>query len=113
MLVDRVHHHTNHPDAATSMDQVLAQRLGDDTVLPSLVLGCERPGSGFHESSYSRTKLLLHRLATVATTNKGQTVDVRHDTLIAATVWERLANLRFTRCPHRFGGHSIRHHERF
>ena len=39
--------------AAVSMDQVLAQRLGGDTVLPSLVLGCERPVSGFHESSYS------------------------------------------------------------
>ncbi|MDG2381245.1 MAG: DUF1552 domain-containing protein [Pirellulaceae bacterium] len=39
--------------AATSMDQLLAQRLGDATVLPSLVLGCERPISGFHESSYS------------------------------------------------------------
>ena len=39
--------------AATSMDQMLAQRLGGDTVLPSLVLGCERPVSGFHESSYS------------------------------------------------------------
>jgi hypothetical protein len=39
--------------AATSMDQILAQRLSDDTVLPSLVLACERPVSGFHESSYS------------------------------------------------------------
>ena len=39
--------------AATSMDQVLAQKLGDQTVLPSLVLACERPVSGFHESSYS------------------------------------------------------------
>ena len=39
--------------AATSMDQILTQRLGDDTVLPSLVLACERPVSGFHESSYS------------------------------------------------------------
>ena len=39
--------------AATSMDQVLAKRLGDETVLPSLVLACERPVSGFHESSYS------------------------------------------------------------
>lgn len=39
--------------AATSMDQVLARHLGDETVLPSLVLGCERPVSGFHESSYS------------------------------------------------------------
>jgi hypothetical protein len=39
--------------AAISMDQLLAQRLGDETVLPSLVLACERPVSGFHESSYS------------------------------------------------------------
>ena len=39
--------------AATSMDQVLAQHLGEETVLPSLVLGCERPVSGFHESSFS------------------------------------------------------------
>jgi len=39
--------------AAVSMDQVLAQRLEGDTVLPSLVLACERPVSGFHESSYS------------------------------------------------------------
>ena len=39
--------------AATSLDQILARRLSDDTVLPSLVLACERPVSGFHESSYS------------------------------------------------------------
>lgn len=39
--------------AHTSMDQLLAQRLGDQTVLPSLVLACERPVSGFHESGYS------------------------------------------------------------
>lgn len=39
--------------AAISMDQLLASRLGDATVLPSLVLACERPVSGFHESSYS------------------------------------------------------------
>lgn len=39
--------------AATSMDQLLAQRFGHETVLPSLVLACERPVSGFHESSYS------------------------------------------------------------
>ena len=39
--------------AAASMDQVLAKRLGDETVLPSLVLACERPVSGFHESGYS------------------------------------------------------------
>lgn len=39
--------------AATSMDQILVQSLGGETVLPSLVLACERPVSGFHESSYS------------------------------------------------------------
>ncbi|MFT5522159.1 MAG: hypothetical protein ACI9HK_000096, partial [Pirellulaceae bacterium] len=31
----------------TSMDQILAQRLGDKTALSSLVLACERPVSGF------------------------------------------------------------------
>jgi len=39
--------------AATSLDQYLAQKFGDETVLPSLVLGCERPVSGFHESGFS------------------------------------------------------------
>lgn len=39
--------------AATSMDQLMAQSVGQETVLPSLVLACERPVSGFHESSYS------------------------------------------------------------
>jgi hypothetical protein len=39
--------------AAKSLDQYLAQRFGDQTVLPSLVLACERPVSGFHESGYS------------------------------------------------------------
>ena len=38
---------------ATSMDQLLAQKFGGQTVLPSLVLACERPVSGFHESGYS------------------------------------------------------------
>src|SRR5688572_2848650 len=36
-----------------SMDQVLAKRFEDDVFLPSLVLGCEQPVSGFHESQYS------------------------------------------------------------
>lgn len=39
--------------AAASMDQILAQQLGGATALPSLVLACERPVSGFHESGYS------------------------------------------------------------
>lgn len=36
-----------------SMDQLLAKHLEDDVFLPSLVLGCEQPVSGFHESQYS------------------------------------------------------------
>ena len=36
-----------------SMDQVLAKHHEEDTALPSLVLGCEQPVSGFHESQYS------------------------------------------------------------
>ncbi len=36
-----------------SMDQKLATYFGDDTLMPSLVLGCEQPVSGFHESQYS------------------------------------------------------------
>ncbi len=39
--------------AAASLDQVLARRIGEATALPSLVLACERPVSGFHESGYS------------------------------------------------------------
>jgi hypothetical protein len=39
--------------AALSVDQYLAQRIGDATPLPSLVLACERSVSGFHESGYS------------------------------------------------------------
>jgi outer membrane murein-binding lipoprotein Lpp len=39
--------------AATSLDQLLARRLGETTPLASLVLACERPVSGFHESGYS------------------------------------------------------------
>lgn len=39
--------------AAASLDQLLAQRIGDATPLPSIVLACERPISGFHESGYS------------------------------------------------------------
>jgi outer membrane murein-binding lipoprotein Lpp len=35
------------------LDQVLAKRIGDATALSSLVLACERPISGFHESGNS------------------------------------------------------------
>ncbi len=36
-----------------SMDQVLAARLGEDTPQASLVLGCEQPITGYHESNFS------------------------------------------------------------
>ena len=37
----------------TSMDQVLASRLGQDTLQPSMVLGCEQPNTGYHETNFS------------------------------------------------------------
>jgi len=36
-----------------SMDQVLAHRLGQETLQPSLVLGCEQPITGYHETNFS------------------------------------------------------------
>jgi hypothetical protein len=36
-----------------SMDQVLAARLGEETAVPSLVLGCEQPITGYHETNFS------------------------------------------------------------
>ena len=35
------------------MDQVLAAHLGEETAVPSLVLGCEQPITGYHESNFS------------------------------------------------------------
>ncbi|HXJ56854.1 MAG TPA: DUF1552 domain-containing protein [Verrucomicrobiae bacterium] len=36
-----------------SMDQVLANQLGQETVQPSMVLGCEQPITGYHETNFS------------------------------------------------------------
>jgi hypothetical protein len=36
-----------------SVDQVLANHIGRDTVQPSLVLGCEQPTTGYHETNFS------------------------------------------------------------
>jgi uncharacterized protein DUF1552 len=36
-----------------SMDQVLAAQLGEETAQPSLVLGCEQPITGYHETNFS------------------------------------------------------------
>src|SRR5882762_8094820 len=39
--------------AGISMDQVLAQRLGQDTPQSSMVLACEQPMTGYHETNFS------------------------------------------------------------
>ena len=36
-----------------SVDQVIANRFGDQTVQPSIVLACEQPETGYHETNYS------------------------------------------------------------
>lgn len=36
-----------------SLDQVLADRIGADSPQPSLVLGCEQPITGYHETNFS------------------------------------------------------------
>jgi hypothetical protein len=36
-----------------SMDQVLANTVGQDSVQPSMVLGCEQPITGYHETNFS------------------------------------------------------------
>ena len=36
-----------------SVDQVLANTIGQDSVQPSMVLGCEQPITGYHETNFS------------------------------------------------------------
>jgi hypothetical protein len=36
-----------------TMDQVLANHLGQETIQPSMVLGCEQPITGYHETNFS------------------------------------------------------------
>jgi hypothetical protein len=36
-----------------TMDQVLAERVGQDTPQPSIVLACEQPMTGYHETNFS------------------------------------------------------------
>jgi hypothetical protein len=36
-----------------SLDQVLANHIGEQTVQPSMVLGCEQPTTGYHETNFS------------------------------------------------------------
>lgn len=37
----------------TSVDQAVAMAIGGDDVVPSLVLGCEQPTTGYHDSNFS------------------------------------------------------------
>lgn len=37
----------------TSIDQVLASRIGQDSAQPSMVLACEQPLTGYHETNFS------------------------------------------------------------
>lgn len=36
-----------------SIDQVLASHIGQETIQPSMVLGCEQPITGYHETNFS------------------------------------------------------------
>jgi len=39
--------------AGITVDQVLANRIGQDTAQPSIVLACEQPMTGYHETNFS------------------------------------------------------------
>ncbi|MEO8372828.1 MAG: DUF1552 domain-containing protein, partial [Candidatus Solibacter sp.] len=39
--------------AGITVDQMIASRTGQDTLQPSLVLACEQPMTGYHESNFS------------------------------------------------------------
>jgi Protein of unknown function (DUF1552) len=39
--------------AGTTVDQMIANRVGQDSAQPSMVLACEQPMTGYHETNYS------------------------------------------------------------
>jgi len=39
--------------AGTTVDQTIANRIGQDTAQPSIVLACEQPMTGYHETNFS------------------------------------------------------------
>ncbi len=39
--------------AGITVDQMIANRIGQDTLQPSIVLACEQPMTGFHETNFS------------------------------------------------------------
>src|SRR6185295_2643153 len=36
-----------------TIDQMIANRVGQDTPQPSIILACEQPMTGYHETNYS------------------------------------------------------------
>jgi hypothetical protein len=39
--------------AGTTIDQLLANKIGQDTAQPSIILACEQPMTGYHETNFS------------------------------------------------------------
>ncbi|MEZ5393257.1 MAG: DUF1552 domain-containing protein [Bryobacterales bacterium] len=39
--------------SGVSIDQVIANHFGEETLQPSIVLACEQPMTGYHETNYS------------------------------------------------------------
>src|SRR6185436_8824720 len=39
--------------AGITVDQMIANRIGQDTLQPSIVLACEQPMTGYHETNFS------------------------------------------------------------
>ena len=39
--------------AGITVDQMIANRIGQDTAQPSIVLACEQPMTGYHETNFS------------------------------------------------------------
>ena len=49
--------------AGVTVDQMIANRVGQDTPQASIVLACEQPMTGYHETNYSHGIQLAHFLA--------------------------------------------------
>src|SRR5207247_11352855 len=40
-------------DSGSSVDQMIANHVGQETLQPSIVLACEQPMTGYHETNFS------------------------------------------------------------
>ena len=49
----RAHSEGRHHPGGHQLDQMIANRLGQDTPQPSIVLACEQPMTGYHETNFS------------------------------------------------------------